>query len=143
MARWTRKPFAVWWTGRSPKGPTAWFRLAPPARAQRCRTRSMDGWSSGASRRRRAAVPGSVGAAGCARQWQSGLPGIAGAGSSPTTEAIAFTRHAQECGADAVLVVTPYYNKPTQEGLYQHFKAINDAASIPIIVYNIPARSVI
>jgi len=58
-------------------------------------------------------------------------------------EAIAFSQHAQECGADAVLVVTPYYNKPTQEGLYQHYKAINDAVGIPIIIYNIPARSVI
>jgi len=68
---------------------------------------------------------------------------IAGAGSNSTTEAIAFSQHAQECGADAVLVVTPYYNKPTQEGLYQHYRAINDAVGIPIIIYNIPARSVI
>src|ERR1700748_3259065 len=70
-------------------------------------------------------------------------PVIAGAGSNSTTEAIAFSRHAEECGADAVLVVTPYYNKPTQEGLYQHYKAINDAVGIPILIYNIPARSVI
>jgi len=79
----------------------------------------------------------------CVAQAKGRVPVIAGAGSNSTAEAIAFTRHAQDCGADAVLVVTPYYNKPTQEGLYQHFKAINDAASIPVIIYNIPARSVI
>jgi 4-hydroxy-tetrahydrodipicolinate synthase len=79
----------------------------------------------------------------CVAQAKGRVPVIAGAGSNSTAEAIAFARHAQDCGADAVLVVTPYYNKPTQEGLYQHFKAINDAASIPVIIYNIPARSVI
>jgi len=68
---------------------------------------------------------------------------VAGAGSNSTKEAIDLSRHAEEAGADAVLIVTPYYNKPTQEGLYQHFKAINDAIGIPIIIYNIPARSVI
>ncbi|HEV3373998.1 MAG TPA: 4-hydroxy-tetrahydrodipicolinate synthase, partial [Xanthobacteraceae bacterium] len=67
----------------------------------------------------------------------------AGAGSNSTKEAIELSRHAEKAGADAVLVVTPYYNKPTQEGLYQHYKAINDAIGIPIIIYNIPARSVI
>lgn len=71
------------------------------------------------------------------------VPVIAGAGSNSTAEAIAFTRHAKQAGADAVLQVTPYYNKPTQEGLYQHYKAIHDAAEIPIIIYNIPGRSVI
>src|SRR5258707_4081917 len=71
------------------------------------------------------------------------VPVIAGAGSNSTAEAIALTRHAKKAGADAVLVVTPYYNKPTQEGLYQHFKAINDAIGIPIIMYNIPARSIV
>src|ERR1051325_2314820 len=65
------------------------------------------------------------------------------AGSNSTREAIELAQHAEKAGADAVLVVTPYYNKPTQEGLYQHFKAINDAIGIPIIMYNIPARSVI
>jgi 4-hydroxy-tetrahydrodipicolinate synthase len=79
----------------------------------------------------------------CIAQAKGRVPVIAGAGSNSTAEAIAFSRYAEECGADAVLVVTPYYNKPTQEGLYQHFKAINDAVGIPIIVYNIPARSVI
>src|SRR5438105_5620320 len=79
----------------------------------------------------------------CVAQAKGRVPVIAGAGSNSTTEAIAFSRHAEECGADAVLVVTPYYNKPTQEGLYQHFKAINDAVGIPIIIYNIPPRSVI
>ena len=69
--------------------------------------------------------------------------GIAGAGSNNTIEAIDFARHAEKAGADAVLVVTPYYNKPNQEGLYQHFKAINDAIGIPIMIYNIPPRSVI
>jgi 4-hydroxy-tetrahydrodipicolinate synthase len=79
----------------------------------------------------------------CVEQVQGRVPVIAGAGSNSTTEAVELARHAQECGAAAVLVVTPYYNKPTQEGLYQHFKAINDAIRIPIIIYNIPARSVI
>jgi 4-hydroxy-tetrahydrodipicolinate synthase len=71
------------------------------------------------------------------------VPVIAGAGSNATSEAVDFARHAAKVGADAVLVVTPYYNKPTQEGLYLHFKAINDSAEIPIIIYNIPGRSVI
>jgi 4-hydroxy-tetrahydrodipicolinate synthase len=71
------------------------------------------------------------------------VPVIAGAGSNSTAEAIAFTRHARQAGADAVLHVTPYYNKPTQEGLYQHYKAIHDAVEIPIVIYNIPGRSVI
>ncbi|MGJ8532858.1 MAG: 4-hydroxy-tetrahydrodipicolinate synthase [Alphaproteobacteria bacterium] len=71
------------------------------------------------------------------------VPIIAGAGSNNTVEAIDFAQHAQHAGADAVLVVTPYYNKPSQEGLYQHFKAVNDAIDIPIIIYNIPPRSVV
>ncbi|NRQ19121.1 4-hydroxy-tetrahydrodipicolinate synthase [Ensifer sesbaniae] len=71
------------------------------------------------------------------------IPVIAGAGSNSTAEAIDFVRHAQEAGADGLLVVSPYYNKPTQEGIYQHFKAIDAEAEIPIIVYNIPGRSVI
>ena len=79
----------------------------------------------------------------CIEQAKGRVPVIAGAGSNSTKEAIELARNAQESGADAVLVVTPYYNKPTQEGMYQHFKAINDAIGIPIIIYNIPARSVI
>ncbi len=79
----------------------------------------------------------------CTDQAKRRVPVIAGAGSNSTAEAIELARHAEAAGADAVLVVTPYYNKPTQEGLYQHFKAINDAIGIPIIIYNIPARSVI
>ncbi|MEH6727403.1 MAG: 4-hydroxy-tetrahydrodipicolinate synthase [Hyphomicrobiales bacterium] len=71
------------------------------------------------------------------------VPIIAGAGSNNTVEAIDFAQHAQQAGADAVLVVTPYYNKPSQEGLYQHFKAVNDAIDIPIVIYNIPPRSVV
>jgi 4-hydroxy-tetrahydrodipicolinate synthase len=71
------------------------------------------------------------------------VPVIAGAGSNATAEAIDFARHAAKVGADAVLVVTPYYNKPTQEGLYRHFKAINDAVDVPIFIYNIPGRSVV
>ena len=79
-----------------------------------------------------------------ASRWRSGrVPVIAGAGSNNTAEAIDLARHAEKAGADAVLVVTPYYNKPNQEGLYQHYKAINDAIGIPIIIYNIPPRSVI
>jgi 4-hydroxy-tetrahydrodipicolinate synthase len=79
----------------------------------------------------------------CIEQAKGRVPVIAGSGSNSTREAIELSQHAQESGADAVLVVTPYYNKPTQEGLYQHFKAINDAIGIPIIIYNIPMRSVI
>jgi 4-hydroxy-tetrahydrodipicolinate synthase len=79
----------------------------------------------------------------CIDQAKGRAPVVAGAGSNSTKEAIELARHAEQAGADAVLVVTPYYNKPTQEGLYQHFKAINDAIGIPIIIYNIPPRSVI
>ncbi len=71
------------------------------------------------------------------------VPVIAGAGSNNTAEAIELAQHAEKAGADGVLIVTPYYNKPSQEGLYQHYKAINDAIGIPIIIYNIPPRSVI
>jgi 4-hydroxy-tetrahydrodipicolinate synthase len=71
------------------------------------------------------------------------VPVIAGAGSNSTEEAISLTRHAKAAGATAALIVTPYYNKPTQEGLYLHFKAIADAVDLPIIVYNIPPRSVV
>ncbi len=79
----------------------------------------------------------------CIDQARGRVPVVAGAGSNSTKEAIDLAQHAEKAGADAVLVVTPYYNKPTQEGLYQHFKAINDAIGIPIIIYNIPPRSVI
>ncbi|MGA2793517.1 MAG: 4-hydroxy-tetrahydrodipicolinate synthase [Roseiarcus sp.] len=79
----------------------------------------------------------------CVDEARGRLPVIAGAGSNNTIEAIELARHAEKVGADAVLVVTPYYNKPTQEGLYRHFKAINDSIDIPIIIYNIPSRSVI
>jgi 4-hydroxy-tetrahydrodipicolinate synthase len=71
------------------------------------------------------------------------VPVMAGSGSNSTDEAIALTRHARQAGAQAALVVTPYYNKPSQEGLYQHFKAIHDAADLPIFIYNIPGRSVV
>ena len=71
------------------------------------------------------------------------VPVIAGTGSNSTEEAVALTRHARKVGADAALIVTPYYNKPTQEGMYLHFKAIADAVDLPIIIYNIPPRSVV
>lgn len=71
------------------------------------------------------------------------VPVMAGAGSNSTAEAIGLARHAEKAGADAALVVTPYYNKPTQEGLYRHYKAIAEAVSLPIFIYNIPGRSVI
>ena len=102
------------------------FRSALRAKARRCpmtSTRQVVEW--------------------CVDQARDRVPVVAGAGSNSTKEAIDLARHAEKAGADAVLVVTPYYNKPTQEGLYQHFKAINDAIGIPIIIYNIPSRSVI
>ena len=79
----------------------------------------------------------------CIRAAAGRVPVIAGTGSNSTAEAVELTKHAKSAGADGVLVVTPYYNKPTQEGLYQHYKALNDCADIPIIIYNIPGRSVI
>src|SRR5947209_18058559 len=79
----------------------------------------------------------------CTDQAKRRVPVIAGAGSNSTAEAIELARHAEKAGANAVLVVTPYYNKPTEDGQYQHLKAINDAVGIPILIYNIPARSVI
>ena len=79
----------------------------------------------------------------CIRESKGKIPVIAGTGSNSTEEAISLTSHAEIAGADGALIVTPYYNKPTQEGLYQHYKAINDKCGIPIIIYNIPSRSVI
>src|SRR3954453_12945553 len=78
----------------------------------------------------------------CIDQADGRVPVVAGAGSKSTKEAIELSQHAEKAGADAVLIVTPYYNKPTQKGMYQHFKAINDAIGIPIIIYSIPPRSV-
>ena len=79
----------------------------------------------------------------CVEAVKGRVPVIAGTGSNATEEAISLTRHAKEAGAEGALVVTPYYNKPTQEGLYRHYKAIHDAGDIPIIIYNIPGRSVV
>ena len=79
----------------------------------------------------------------CVKESKGKIPVIAGTGSNSTDEAITLTKYAEKIGADAALVVTPYYNKPTQEGLYQHFKSINDNCSIPLIIYNIPPRSVV
>ena len=79
----------------------------------------------------------------CVKESKKKIPVFAGTGSNSTEEAISLTTHAEKIGADGALIVTPYYNKPTQEGLYQHYKAINDKCGIPIIIYNIPGRSVI
>jgi len=79
----------------------------------------------------------------CIKEAKGKIPVIAGTGSNSTEEAISLTKHAEKAGADGALVVTPYYNKPTQEGLYQHYKAINDNTTLPIIIYNIPSRCVI
>ena len=79
----------------------------------------------------------------CINESKGKIPVIAGTGSNSTEEAVALTKHAEKAGADGALVVTPYYNKPTQEGLYQHYKTINDNTSLPIIIYNIPGRCVI
>ena len=79
----------------------------------------------------------------CVEAANGRVPVIAGAGSNETRMSIAYAQKAKEVGADAALVVTPYYNKPSQEGIYQHFKAISEAVDIPIVVYNIPGRSVV
>ena len=79
----------------------------------------------------------------CIKEAKGKIPVIAGTGSNSTEEAVALTKHAENAGADGALVVTPYYNKPTQEGLYQHYKTINDNTNLPIIIYNIPSRCVI
>ncbi len=79
----------------------------------------------------------------CVKESNGKLPVFAGTGSNSTEEAISLTTHAEKIGATGALIVTPYYNKPTQEGLYQHYKAINDKCGIPILIYNIPGRSVI
>jgi len=79
----------------------------------------------------------------CVKETEGKIPVIAGTGSNSTDEAISLTKYAEKIGANAALIVTPYFNKPTQEGLYQHFKSINDNCSIPIIIYNIPPRSVV
>ena len=77
------------------------------------------------------------------KECKSKIPVIAGTGSNSTDEAIELSKFAEKAGSDALLIVTPYYNKPTQEGLYQHYKKINDNVGIPILIYNIPSRSVI
>ena len=77
------------------------------------------------------------------KECRGKIPVIAGTGSNSTDEAVELSQYAEKAGSDALLVVTPYYNKPTQEGLYQHYKKINDSVGIPIIIYNIPSRSVI
>ena len=77
------------------------------------------------------------------KECKGKIPVIAGTGSNSTAEAVELSKHAEKSGADGLLIVTPYYNKPTQEGLYQHYKLINDSVGIPIIIYNIPPRSVI
>ena len=79
----------------------------------------------------------------CIKESNGKIPVIAGTGSNSTKEAISLTTHAEKAGANGALIVTPYYNKPTQEGLYQHYKKINDNTSLPIIIYNIPGRCVI
>ena len=79
----------------------------------------------------------------CIEETSSKNPVIAGTGSNSTSEAVELCKHAEKSGADGLLIVTPYYNKPTQEGLFQHYKMLNDNVGIPIIIYNIPSRSVI
>ena len=79
----------------------------------------------------------------CVSETKNKVPVIAGTGSNSTEEAISLSKHAEKAGADGILIVTPYYNKPTQEGLYQHYKSITDNCGLPIIIYNIPSRSVV
>ena len=79
----------------------------------------------------------------CIKEAKGKIPVIAGTGSNSTEEAVALTKHAEKAGANGALIVTPYYNKPTQDGLYYHYKMINDNTNLPIIIYNIPSRCVI
>ena len=79
----------------------------------------------------------------CVKTANGSVPVIAGAGSNSTAEAVRLSRHAEAVGADAVLIVSPYYNKPTQAGLKAHFSAVADAVSIPVIIYDIPGRSIV
>jgi 4-hydroxy-tetrahydrodipicolinate synthase len=79
----------------------------------------------------------------CVETAKGRVPVVAGTGSNSTSEAIELTAHAKKAGADAALIVTPYYNKPTQEGLYRHYKAINDAVDLPFLIYNIPGRTIV
>ena len=79
----------------------------------------------------------------CVKESKNKIPIIAGTGSNSTAEAVELSKHAEKAGVDGLLIVTPYYNKPTQEGLYQHYKKINDNVGTPIIIYNIPSRSVV
>ncbi len=79
----------------------------------------------------------------CVKESNKRIPIIAGTGSNSTSEAVELSKHAEKAGVDGLLIVTPYYNKPTQEGLFQHYKKINDNVGVPIIIYNIPSRSVI
>ena len=78
----------------------------------------------------------------CIKMVDKRVPVISGTGSNNTLEAIEFTKHAEKCGAEAALIVTPYYNKPTQNGMYSHYKKISDSTKLPIIIYNIPGRSI-
>ena len=121
-----RTPTRSWWIGRSKRDRTAWCPSARPARARRL---SHD------EHKRVIEL--------CIEVAAKRVPVIAGAGSNSTSEAIDFTKHAKKAGATAVLHSTGYYNKPTQEGLFQHFKAINDAVDLPIIVYNVPVRTIV
>ena len=124
--RSTTRRSSSWSNGRSRRARTGWCRWARPARARRSATRSTSASSSCASKTAKKRVPV-----------------IAGAGSNSTDEAIDLTRHAKKAGADAVLHSTGYYNKPTQEGLYRHFKAISEAVDIPIFLYNVPVRTIV
>ncbi len=114
-------PSRIWSRGRSRKGRTGWCPAARPAKSPTL---------SHAEHKRVIELTIEVA--------KGKAVVMAGAGSNSTAEAVDFTRHAQQAGADAVLIVCPYYNKPTQEGLYQHYKAIHEASDIPIVIYNIP-----
>ena len=126
MARLTKRHFNLLSSGTSRKEPTAWCRAGRPVKSP---TLSHD------EHKRVVEL--------CIETAAGRVPVIAGAGSNSTREAIELTQHAQAAGANATLHITPYYNKPTQEGLYHHYKAIADAVDLPLFIYNIPGRSVV
>ena len=122
--RWTKPPSVPWWSARSPPGSTAWCPWAPRVRVPTV---------SHAEHDRIVEL--------CVEVAAGRVPVVAGAGSNSTAEAIQRVKHAQAAGADGALVVAPYYNRPSQEGMYRHYAAIAQACDLPVLLYNVPGRT--